>query len=82
MEPPFKKFDVALDLDLMRVGCPLIQARIGCDASILELVDTDTWEMSLTPGMKPYTVLSPLHLSLLVSALESYAKLRRVKQGR
>lgn len=84
-EELFHSYLVALDVEEMLVGCPLLQAAMGGDSRLLSLVSVETWTMTQTENLCLYRIFSKYHEDLVVSALERRvrdARLRQVQQAR
>ena len=74
---------IAFDVELMRPGCVLIQAALGCDSAVARPFDSRDWLVHLTPGMKVYP-LAPGQLEQLVQMVEernSHANPTNQSQG-
>ena len=70
-------YSVAVDLEEMRIGCPLLQAAMGGDSRLLARVSVDAWTLAPSPDLKLRSVWSQAHEDLLVKALEHHAQMRR-----
>lgn len=60
---------IAFDLTLMRPGCVLIQAVMGCDSEMAHHFDTKDWLLAPTPNMKVYP-LTKDQIPFLVKKVE------------
>jgi hypothetical protein len=68
---------IAYDIPLMRPACALLQAALGCDASLAHRFPVESWLTSPTPGLKVYRI-SPAQLAaLVVKTEEQHGQLAR-----
>lgn len=66
MDEEFKEYLVALDIELLQVGCPLLQAAMGGSSRMLDLVPIESWLLYPTDNLKVYRIGS-LYMEKLVS---------------
>jgi len=66
---PFEPIYVAADLELMQVGCPLLQAALGGSTRVLDLVPVESWLTYPTPKLQLYVVAAEWQLNFLVDRL-------------
>ena len=57
---------VIYDPELKRPGCVLLQAAMGGDMRVAELMDSRTWLTDITPGMRKYRIDSEDQVHRLV----------------
>jgi hypothetical protein len=73
MKEEFEPFVVALDLKLMKVGSPLLQAALGGSHRLLEEVPTGAWLEYPTPELELYRVKDARQMALCIEVLKNRA---------
>lgn len=61
---------IAFDIELMRPGCALLQAAMGCGTSIAHHFPVESWVLTPTPGLKVYEITEH-QLPKLVAMVEA-----------
>ncbi len=61
---------IAFDIDVMKPGCPLIQAAMGGSPGIANHFSAEDWQIAPTPGMAVYEV-TPEQLIQLIEKVET-----------
>lgn len=64
-------YRLAFDMELMLVGCPLIQAAMGGDSSIPGLMPDTAWALAPTPDMKVYEIEDDVQLRQIVDKMRA-----------
>jgi len=60
---------IAFDCELIRPGCPIVQAVLGGDSSLCQRFPAETWLTSPTPSMCVYEI-EEWRVDLLIALVE------------
>lgn len=60
---------LAFDMELMRVGCPIVQAAMGGDTTIPGRMPDTAWVLAPTPDMKVYEIEDDEQLERIIKTM-------------